>query len=61
MSALHTLPIPFVNPDDMEDTGAQILALLASCRSFDRMADALAADLAANRARIAARTQELVR
>jgi hypothetical protein len=27
MSALHTPPIPFVNPDDMEDTGAQILAL----------------------------------
>ena len=61
MSALHTLPIPFVNPDDMEDTGAQLLALLASCRSFDSLADGLAADLAANRARIAARTQELAR
>jgi len=31
----------------------------AASEDFDRLADALAADLAANRARIAARTQEI--
>jgi len=29
VSALHTLPIPFVNPDSLIDTAAQIAALNA--------------------------------
>jgi len=34
MSALHTLPIPFVNPDDMQDTGAQIAAFAEQYPQF---------------------------
>lgn len=64
MSALaFSHPIPFVNPDDMEDTGAMILALVASNRLFDSMADTLADDLAKYRARCdaaLARTQEAI-